>query len=333
MRNRKLWIVAIGMQTTIVMVLGSCQLSLGVACGDGWCSDGEVCLGSDSAHPACIRSICGNGRLEPGEECDDGNTRDGDGCSADCRSEGTCGNGILDTGEECDDSNLVNGDGCEADCTLTAGPSLPSSCAQIADAAAHAALGTPLHDSEFRLFFGGDSNKPWKAYCSAIAGGSSKEYLTLNYTGDANFSQYTAGGGATGTNVRTSYTRIRIDPGTLDVDTADQAFATSSGSLNHPSTPPASGLVTAMTYAAAMTCTGAPTGVGNIDVRGTPFQISPSTIVLGPASSVGMANFSANNQVVNLTGGGSCGWISPMMKNRLDNPFNQNGTILPLIYP
>jgi cysteine-rich repeat protein len=29
-------------------------------------------------------SVCGNGEIEPGEACDDGNTRDGDGCSAIC---------------------------------------------------------------------------------------------------------------------------------------------------------------------------------------------------------------------------------------------------------
>src|SRR5207253_6837057 len=28
---------------------------------------------------------CGNGVLDPGEQCDDGNTRDGDRCSARCR--------------------------------------------------------------------------------------------------------------------------------------------------------------------------------------------------------------------------------------------------------
>lgn len=29
-----------------------------------------------------------------------------------------CGNGILDAGEECDDGNNVDGDGCAADCTI-----------------------------------------------------------------------------------------------------------------------------------------------------------------------------------------------------------------------
>ena len=34
---------------------------------------------------------CGNGVIEPGETCDDGNTTSGDGCSATCQIEGPCG--------------------------------------------------------------------------------------------------------------------------------------------------------------------------------------------------------------------------------------------------
>ena len=30
-----------------------------------------------------------------------------------------CGNGVVDSGEQCDDGNAVAGDGCESDCTLT----------------------------------------------------------------------------------------------------------------------------------------------------------------------------------------------------------------------
>jgi len=32
----------------------------------------------------CPASVCGNGVVEPGEDCDDGNTASGDGCAADC---------------------------------------------------------------------------------------------------------------------------------------------------------------------------------------------------------------------------------------------------------
>ena len=76
--------------------------------------------------------VCGNSELEPGEFCDDGNTEDDDGCSADCTATDPdydcstvgekcvqvviCGNGVLEGEELCDDMNNVDMDGCSADC-------------------------------------------------------------------------------------------------------------------------------------------------------------------------------------------------------------------------
>ncbi len=60
---------------------------------------------------------CGDGQVDAGEECDDGNNTSRDGCEGDCTLP-VCGNGILDPGEQCDDGNLTNGDGCEHNCTL-----------------------------------------------------------------------------------------------------------------------------------------------------------------------------------------------------------------------
>ncbi|OAF98777.1 zincin [Paraphaeosphaeria sporulosa] len=34
--------------------------------------------------------VCGNGKLEPGEDCDDGNNLDGDGCAANCKTQAPC---------------------------------------------------------------------------------------------------------------------------------------------------------------------------------------------------------------------------------------------------
>lgn len=77
-------------------------------------------------------AICGDGYVDIGEACDDGNTTNGDGCSDQCLFEGnssTCGNGVIDSGEACDDSNTRNGDGCSDQC-LFEGSSLAygSSC-------------------------------------------------------------------------------------------------------------------------------------------------------------------------------------------------------------
>ncbi len=52
------------------------------------------------AGPA-VNFACNNDRvLNDGEECDDGNRRNGDGCSRDCKIEAGCGNGVLEDGEE-----------------------------------------------------------------------------------------------------------------------------------------------------------------------------------------------------------------------------------------
>ena len=61
--------------------------------------------------------VCGNGVVGIGEECDDGNSVDGDGCDNNCTFT-TCGNGIQTAGEECDDGNAQPGDGCDATCHI-----------------------------------------------------------------------------------------------------------------------------------------------------------------------------------------------------------------------
>lgn len=78
-----------------------------------------------------VGPVCGNGILETGESCDDGNTIPGDGCSGVCRLEANyacpapgqpcvstvvCGDGLVTGNEVCDDGNTHGGDGCAADC-------------------------------------------------------------------------------------------------------------------------------------------------------------------------------------------------------------------------
>lgn len=62
---------------------------------------------------------CGNGAMDEGEACDDGNTVDGDGCSANCTIEATCGDGIVNQDSEQCDSGENNGScpsSCNEDC-------------------------------------------------------------------------------------------------------------------------------------------------------------------------------------------------------------------------
>lgn len=71
-----------------------------------------------AAQVICIYDSCGNGKVDTGEACDDGNLIDGDGCSSDCQSTELCGNNVVDraVGEVCDDGNHTGGDLCCADC-------------------------------------------------------------------------------------------------------------------------------------------------------------------------------------------------------------------------
>src|SRR5262245_49990316 len=95
------------------------------ACTCTWILGLALVLGpallSSTLYAGVPQPVCGNGVLEPGEFCDDGNTIDGDGCNSQCAVE-KCGDGILHVNEECDDGNSVDGDGCDSDCNLEEGP-------------------------------------------------------------------------------------------------------------------------------------------------------------------------------------------------------------------
>jgi cysteine-rich repeat protein len=90
-------------------------------CGNGILEPGEDCddanvVSGDGCSSTCRLESCGDGRLDNGEECDDGNVMAGDGCSITCRIEPGCGNGRLEPGEECDDGNRTAADGCSLSC-------------------------------------------------------------------------------------------------------------------------------------------------------------------------------------------------------------------------
>lgn len=68
------------------------------------------------------KEYCGNGTVDSGEQCDDGNSNNGDSCLNTCVA-ATCGDGfmnMLPSGllEECDDANSVDNDACTNSCTL-----------------------------------------------------------------------------------------------------------------------------------------------------------------------------------------------------------------------
>ena len=149
--NRLLGILFLG---AIASAFGACASPAVQECGKSgvYCPKGTHCA---AVQGICIpdANTCGDGHLDPGEVCDDGNTLDGDGCSRDCKSDESCGNGqvdptahipeqcddgpnnsklgdpcsaacqlvkcgngVVEQGEQCDDSNITSGDGCSATC-------------------------------------------------------------------------------------------------------------------------------------------------------------------------------------------------------------------------
>ncbi|MEM6292235.1 MAG: DUF4215 domain-containing protein [Myxococcota bacterium] len=87
-------------------------------CGDGVLDPGEECDPGDpligpgqACLPGCIENVCGDGDIGPDEQCDDGNDIDDDGCRNDCVL-GSCGDGNVDVFEDCDDGNPFDDDAC-----------------------------------------------------------------------------------------------------------------------------------------------------------------------------------------------------------------------------
>ena len=63
--------------------------------------------------------VCGDGAVDPGEECDDGNADNTDACLDTCKA-ASCGDGFLQTGvEDCDEGGMNNDNTgpCKTDCT------------------------------------------------------------------------------------------------------------------------------------------------------------------------------------------------------------------------
>ena len=101
-----------------------------VICGDGVVDPGEECddgrdnaFSPDACRPDCTRPRCGDGIYDrmSGEQCDRGRANSDvtpDACRTDC-TRPTCGDAVVDTREECDDGRLNSdrvADACRTNC-------------------------------------------------------------------------------------------------------------------------------------------------------------------------------------------------------------------------
>ena len=85
--------------TTASATVGNACNVAGTACtGPGDCPQFEDCV-------ACASTLCGDGVVDPGEQCDDDNTTPDDGCSATCQLEGTACPATVDSA--CNDGFLA----------------------------------------------------------------------------------------------------------------------------------------------------------------------------------------------------------------------------------
>lgn len=228
-----------------------------------------------------------------------------------------CNGGFTGDGMTCSDIDecVTDNGGCPAACQNTLGDFTcyaPKTCTEIK---AHMAGST---DGSYTLYLGGDPSKPWTGFCAGMSA-TPREYLSLTATNSA---QYAAGGASPGTDVKTTYSRIRFNPVTMKIDISDRRFATSQGRLTHSNNGPT---VTSMPYGVAMDCVAnnSATGVAIVDLTGTAFAlIGASEFAEGgnkPGSSTTLMN---GNKQATIHGGGFCGWNAP--SGAPMNPFNDN---------
>lgn len=88
---------------------------MGKKCSAGTnAADCSACMGGVCSGGTCTASACGDGCVDStnGEQCEPPSSMS---CDAMCKTM-ICGNGVRETGEDCDDGNTTNMDGCNSVC-------------------------------------------------------------------------------------------------------------------------------------------------------------------------------------------------------------------------
>jgi cysteine-rich repeat protein len=114
---------------------------------------------ASTPEPADPRAVCGDGRVEGSEVCDDGKRNATYGaCGGRCDGPHLrCGDGRVDGPESCDDGNSDPADGCDARCQKDDGEDAGTS---TAGAAGSGAAGTGPRPYDAGLIQGGSGSRP-----------------------------------------------------------------------------------------------------------------------------------------------------------------------------
>ncbi|MEO6773877.1 MAG: EGF domain-containing protein [Kofleriaceae bacterium] len=297
--------------TIFLAVVGGC----GFAPAQSALGDGGPIVGApdapdpaDASPDAAVPIMCGDLTCDPHATCTPAGTGD-----ASC----ACSGGYTGDGFTCadiDECATTNG-GCTAACQNTSGSFTcyaPQTCADLANHGVH------VDSSTHTLYLDGLASQPWTVFCAGTGTGA-KEYLAL--TG-ANTSIYQQGGASPGTDVKTTFTKIRFVVATKTIDVSDRTFATSTGKLNHSGD---GTMVTSLPFGVAMNCKGQndTSTTANFDLSATHFAFTGNAAFAGGGSAFGaMTSVTSNNQKAQLKGGGYCGWNAPV--GAPSNPFNDN---------
>jgi cysteine-rich repeat protein len=135
-------------QTPIVPCCGNGTTESPEQCDDGNTVDTDACRNN------CQLAVCGDGVVRTGfEQCDQG-AANSNAPDATCRTNclpRRCGDGIVDpgAGEQCDDGNTIGGDGCSATCFFELSPTaqrIPGKATSASECIAEWAVEHPVLD-------------------------------------------------------------------------------------------------------------------------------------------------------------------------------------------
>ena len=142
------------------------------------------------------------------------------------------------------------------------------------------------------------------------------EYLTLLYTvGTFDFSNYAPGSNQANTGSSastTTFDKVRINLASLSITTDDTTF-TRTYYYGENTNCTGSACRAVQPYTTARSCSLRTPGWANADLRGTPFSIDAlQAFPIGGDSPYGSCAVQPGvGQVLQCSGGGTCGWVGP----------------------